>query len=1514
MRWLPSFRRARKPHVVQPFRKHFRPLLEELESRLVPATSVLSYHGNFATNTGQKLSEFLLTPANVNSSSFGKLYSTAVDGQVYAEPLAVAGVNIPNQGTHNVVYIATEHDSVYAIDQANGQVLWQTSFINPSAGITTLSTTDVASSDISPEYGITATPVIDATTSTIYVVANTKEAIGGRSHNIYRLHALDLSTGQEKFGGPALIADTMDNGNNNFTYVAGPSIPGTGVGSVNGTLTFNAVRQLARMGLTLINGTVFMGFGSHNDNDPYHGWILGYNASNLKLSAAFCDTPNGEGGGIWEGGGKIAVDDRGYLYIETGDGTFETTANSAGFPNRGDYGDTVLKLAIDPTTTASNPNTNGWGVNVVDYFTPFNQATFDANDTDLGSGGVLILPDSVGSAAHLHLLVAEGKEGRLYLIDRDNMTHFHSDSDRVVESIPGAFPKGHYGTPAFFNNTIYTAAFNDTGKTFSIASAFISPTPTSASTDTYGFPGSTPMISSNGTINGIVWDIDRGSGQLRAYDAAGYNTELYTSAQAPNGRDSLGTANKFTVPTIVDGQVFVGTSNSLVAYGLLQPPTAAPAAPSNLVAAAASASQVNLSWSDNGLNEGWYSIEAAVDGVNFTQHAVAPANATSVDVTSLQPGTTYTFRVRALNVVGASGYSDLATTQTLMGTSTGGVSFASGFPGSTTSLSLNGSAKISGTTLQLTDGRSGEAGSVFTKSPVDVTRFNTQFQFQLLNPNADGFTFAIQGIAPTALGAAGGSLGYGSPNGIPNSIAVKFDLYSNQGETNNSTGLYTNGAAPTSSGSIDLGRSNINLHSGHIFNVAMSYDGATLKVTITDTSTGAFATQSYAVNIPSIVGANAAFAGFTGGTGGQTATQNILNWTYSTSLMLPAAPTNLSATAPSSGQVRLTWTDNSMTESGYVIERKTGASGVYGVIVQMVPGAASFTDSTVNPSTQYFYRVRAINAAGFSAYTNEASVTTSAAALPMGLNFAGGFAGASGQLALNGSATINGSKLRLTDGSVGQGASAFATSQVDITRFSTQFSFQIFNTTNPSADGFTFAIQGVGANAIGVRGGGLGYGPDVAGGSGGIAKSIAIKFDLYSNAGEGSNSTGLYTNGAAPTSAGSVNLTGSGIDLHSGHVFNVAMTYDGTTLRVTITDSVTNASATQSYTVNISSIVGSSSAFVGFTGGTGGLTADQNILNWTFSSPLTAPRGLTATPGAGQVALSWNATPGAATYNVYRSATSGGEGAVPLSTGITSTSFTDTGLAAGTTYYYQVTAVNGQMESPKSAEAVATTKVTGGLDFSGGFANAGSALTLNGSTAVSGSALQLTSGIAQAASAFSTARISVSRFSSQFRFQVQDTTDPGADGFTFCIQGTGANALGLLGGGLGYGTDAPGDGGGIPNSVAVKFDLFDNAGEGNDSTGLYTNGAAPTSAGSVDLTNSGIDLHSGHVFNVAMTYDGTTLRVTITDTVTNASATQSYAVNIASIVGSSSAFVGFTGGTGGLTANQQILSWTYTPA
>ena len=388
--------------------------VEALESRTL-LSSVTQYH-NDASSTGQNLTEISLTPTNVNSNTFGKLSSTTVDGQVYAQPLYVPSVNIttgPYQGTHNVTFVATENDSLYAIDANTGTILWQQSFLvaEPSlanvTSVTPVSSSDVNTTDINPIIGITGTPVIDG--GYIYLAAATKQIVSGiitTPHFVYTLYKVSLSNGTYT---STVIGDTTYNVKySNYTFNSGPYVldpQGQGDGEVTAMINgasqnvvyFNALRANNRAALTAYDGNVYVSFASHGDNTPYHGWILGFSESSLTPTAVFNANPNGSDTGIWQGGGAISIDPQGYMYVETGNGTFDTTLNPSGFPIYGDYGDSFIKIALDSTTSQNNQNINGWGLKVVDYFTPQNQAALSSADQDLGSGGPLILPATAGS-------------------------------------------------------------------------------------------------------------------------------------------------------------------------------------------------------------------------------------------------------------------------------------------------------------------------------------------------------------------------------------------------------------------------------------------------------------------------------------------------------------------------------------------------------------------------------------------------------------------------------------------------------------------------------------------------------------------------------------------------------------------------------------------------------------------------------------------------------------------------------------------------------------------------------------------------------------------------------------------------------------------------------------------------------------------------------------------------------------------------------------------------------------
>jgi hypothetical protein len=1349
-------------------------------------TNVVTQH-NDISRTGQNTNETILTPSNVTSNSFGKLFSYQIDGSAYAQPLYVGGVTIgtgPQAGTrHNVVFVATEHDSVYAFDAdsnagSNASPLWKITLLDSAHGAgwgaTSVPSGDVGTDDITPEIGITATPVIDTNTNTLYVVGKTKES----GNYFQRLHALDITTGQEKTSPVTLSAQVNGNGN----------------GSSGGVVQFDAKLGNNRAGLLLLNGVVYIAFASHGDQGPYHGWILAYSANTLQQVGVFCPTANGAASGIWMSGAGLAADtiNSGRLFVATGNGAFNA---SAPYSNSMSYGDDIIRLEA-----------GSGAMRVSDQFTAFNQQSLSNADLDLGSGGVLLLPDQ-SSGGHTHLLVQASKEGRMYLVDRDNLGGFNSNGDNIVQEVTGQLG-GVWGTPAYWNGRLYFWASDDHLKSFSFSNGSVGGN-TAASSENSGYPGPTPSISSNGNSNGIVWDVlssaytSGGQAVLLAHNANNVSNTLYNSSQTA-GRDNPGRATKFVVPTVTNGKVYVGTADFLTVYGLLGATPQAVAPVLNPGGETFSGS-VSIAMTDSTPNASiYYTTNGSTPTTSSTKYNGAINITTSQTIKAVAAATGFT-----PSTVTSETYN--LQSQTGGGGSASSINFGSGFGSAQSSITFNGSAALSNGVLQLTNGGSHEAGTAWFNSILNVTQFTNDFAFQLVNPNADGFTFTIQNNGLNALGISGGDLGYA---GITRSVAVKFDLYSNNGEGADSTGLYQNGVEPLTPAS-DLSGAGIDLHSGHKFSVHMTYDGSTWAMSITDVTTGAKYNTSWSINIPQIIGSNTAYVGFTGGTGGLTATQNIQTWSFVSAVQQQTAATApIFSPAPGSYSSAQSVTLSMPTPGGSIRYTTDGSapsasSKLYSAAISVT---ATQTIKAITVASGYLN-----SSVSSGTYTISSGGGTSGGG-GTGVNLGAGFS--AGAMALNGSANLNGSRLRLTDGGGSEAAGAWFNSLVNIQQFTTNFSFQLTSGGN-TADGFTFAIQGNNTGALGPSGGALGY----SNGPGGALsqKSVAIKFDLYDNAGEGVNSTGLYTNGAVPTT-GSVDLSGTGIDLHSGRVMNVQISYDGTNLTMTIKDPTANATFTHSWPVNISSIVGANTAFVGFTAGTGGLIAVQDILNWTF------------TPGAG----------------------------VPVT-------------------------------PPGGGSAGGGTSA---INFASGFSATG--MQFNGNTTLAGNRLQLTDTSTgfEDSSAFWNQKVNVQAFTNDFTFQI---ANPGADGFSFAIQGSSPTALGGVGGGLGYQ--------GVTNSVAVKFDIYDNAGEGTNSTGLYLNGATPTVPATA--IGGGVNLLSGDVMSVHLAYNGSTLTMTITDT-SNPSQTftTSWPVNIAATVGSTG-YVGFTGATGGLVSTQQILTWSY---
>ena len=496
-----------------------------------------SQYDNF--RTGATLNEKNLTPQNVNARQFGKLGAFKVDGPVYAQPLFLPGVEVPGKGTHDVIYVATEHDSVYAFDayRPGDPPLWQVSFLDNARGTIPLSEDMVQCPFIRPEVGITSTPVIDIKTGTLYVLARTaiRHAVGDNEY-FQRLHALAITTGGEKFGGPKLIT---------------ASVPGRGAGRSNRQVDFDPLHENPRAALTLATNNVYLTWASSCDVDPYHGWVMAYDPQTLAQKAVLNVNPDGSEAGIWLSDTGPAVDSEGNLYVPTGNGTFDATSGGR------DYGDSVLKL-------------DGSSLAVRDYFTPFDQADILAGDSDVGSSGPTLLPDQPGP--HRHLLLQPTKHSMLYVIDRDQMGKFHADGDAIPERIQMA-GEG-LGAMAYWNSRVYFAANNDVLREYTLANGHL--TPHSSSANKFEM-GATPSVSANGKTNAIVWGVatkiwdgpDTTSAILYAYDATKLGQPIYTSEQNSQ-RDRAGFATRFVIPVVINGRVYFGTRNEVEVYGLLK--------------------------------------------------------------------------------------------------------------------------------------------------------------------------------------------------------------------------------------------------------------------------------------------------------------------------------------------------------------------------------------------------------------------------------------------------------------------------------------------------------------------------------------------------------------------------------------------------------------------------------------------------------------------------------------------------------------------------------------------------------------------------------------------------------------------------------------------------------------------------------------------------------------------------------------------------------------------------------
>ena len=525
---------------------HLVPGVVALEGRLLPSTDVLTYHGD-NTRSGWDSTETTLSPADVNPGSFGKLFNMSVDGPVDAQPLYVAGVNVPGQGVHNVLYVATENDSVYAFDADSGLPLWHVSLLPAGEALY-----DPVQVPGLPRIGIMDTPVIDAATGTMYLVAASQSPSGGASTVRQRLHALNIATGADVVA-PRLI-------DRSITY------PGVGPGGDGTHVIFDPDQYKERDALLLVNGVVYTSWSSIFDTPPYTGWVIGYRASDLGLASILNIDPNGQpnatflddgsGNSFWNSNDGPAADALGNLYNISANGPFDLTL-VGGFPAGGDYGDSFVKMTPGPAS-----------LTVTDYFTPADQELLATDDFDLGSSGIALADEPGPGGITLHLAIGSDKQGDIFVVNRDFMGKFHASGDAIVQELPGVLGSGLFGTPTIFGGIVYFGAVGEPIRMFAFDGGVLVPVGQTA--NSFSYPGTTPTVSSDGLNDGILWAAENTPNPvLHAYLATNPSVELYNSNMAAGGRDQFGVGNKFVTPVVADGRVYVATTTGVAVFGLL---------------------------------------------------------------------------------------------------------------------------------------------------------------------------------------------------------------------------------------------------------------------------------------------------------------------------------------------------------------------------------------------------------------------------------------------------------------------------------------------------------------------------------------------------------------------------------------------------------------------------------------------------------------------------------------------------------------------------------------------------------------------------------------------------------------------------------------------------------------------------------------------------------------------------------------------------------------------------------
>jgi hypothetical protein len=1146
--------------------------------------NVLTAHNDIA-RTGQNLNETILTPSNVNTTQFGKLFSQHITGRLYAQPLYVAQVAIPNKGTHNVIYAATPSDQVYAFDAdtnggTNAAPLW---------GVSLLTNVPVAGT-YNYNYGVEGTPVIDLSTNTMYLLSNESFVATGSQVTTYvaRLHALNITNGAEQPGSPVQIQAT---------------IPGTGAASVGGMLTFDPHIHQQRPGLLLLHGVVYVAFGADGaDNGPWHGWIFSFSESPLKQLNVLCLSANSQGGGVWMGESGLAAEVNnpakpyGRMFLATGNGTY---AASSPYTNTMSYGMSVLDIDL-----------SGGQMTVEDEFTPYTEAALDAQDGDLGSGGPVLLPtQTMASGATLNPLIQIGKSGMIYILDRDNnadgsynlltngygppgLGGFNAAADQVVQEVQTPTTAGNnwgagvWGTEAYWNNNIYSGGTNPAAGTnigfntydgsgnsltaYSFVNGVLSSTPTSQSVEQYTFPGPIPSISANGATNGIVWVsnnsalIASGPEVLLAYDATNLAHTLYSSNTNPS-RDAPGGAVEFVTPTIANGKVYVGAKTQISVYGLLGitptapvpviSPSPGPFTGTQTVTITDAIAGAIIYYTTDGSTPMYYSpvySSANPIVVSSTETITAIASVNGY-LQSAPASSTFTLTTSAANPV---------------------FSLAAGTYTGVQTLTITDSSP-SPTIYYTLDGSTPTTASAVYSNPLSI-------------PVSASLTVQAIAVSPGLIASSMVSATYTIQPAYQINFPQGFTLADGPIQFNGTTDLddyrmqLTNGGVNQAGSAFYTTPVNIQSFTTN-FGFQLSNpagDGITFTIqNVGPTALGSSGGGLGYATIPNSVAVK--FDLFNSGGEGVNSTGLYTNGAMPTVPAISMAGTGVDLHSGDEMEVQVTYdgTNLTMTITDFLTLATWSNSWPINI------------SSAVGGNTAY---VGFTGGTGTSTASQKFTYWTYLAGPPIVPNYPVGFDGAG--MTLNGGAGWSGTRLRLTDGGANETRSAFFTTPVNLQQFSTSFDFQL---ANPNAEGITFTIQGEGPTALGGAGSNLGYGS--------IGDSIAITFDLYNDASQvSSDVTGMYTNGAAPTGSGT-NLSSTGINLHSGDIFNAQLAYNGSVLTALIFDTATGASATQNYTVAIPTLVGGPTGYVGFTGSTSTLVATQDILNWTYSTTYTAP-------------------------------------------------------------------------------------------------------------------------------------------------------------------------------------------------------------------------------------------------------------------------------------------------------------------